>query len=149
MEFPYFKVLDFPKHQKRERFLPWIKFGIFSQENKNKILYPIGLIDSGSEVTIVDCEFAEELGIKIKKGKKNKISGVGGGIIEVWFHQVGLLVHDESDGRPIIYQDLVGFTYERFPLTMPQQTAILGTIGFFRNLKVAFDYPKSIMIEPK
>jgi len=108
MEFPYLKVVDFPKHQKRERFLPWIRFGIFNPKNKSKILYPVGLVDSGSDITIIDHEFAKELGIEIKKGPN-----------------------------------------ESFPLTMPQQTAILGTIGFFRHFKVTFDYPRRILVESK
>lgn len=149
MEFPYFKVIDFPKHQKKERILPWIRFGIFNPKDKSSILYPVGLVDSGSDVTIIDYEFAQELGIEIKKGKKSKIFGVGGGKIEAWFHEIGFLIQDNNNNKPIVYKDLAGFVYERFPLTMPQQTAILGTIGFFRQLKVAFDYPKSIFIEPK
>lgn len=149
MEFPYFKVIDFPKHQKRERILPWIRFGIFNLKDKSKILYPVGLVDSGSDVTIIDYEFAEELGIEVKKGKKNKIYGVGGGNIEIWFHQIGLSIDDGNSKKPIIFQDFVGFAYEKFPLTMPQQTAILGTIGFFRNINVTFNYPSRILINPK
>jgi len=148
MEFPYLKVVDFPKHQKRERFLPWIRFGIFNPKNKSKILYPVGLVDSGSDITIVDHEFAKELGIEIKKGPKIKVYGVGGGKIEVWFSPVGFVIEDNNN-QPVIYQDLVGFTYESFPLTMPQQTAILGTIGFFRHFKVTFDYPRRILVESK
>jgi len=149
MEFPYLKVIDFPKHQKRERFLPWIRFGIFNPKNKIKILYPVGLVDSGSDITIIDYEFAEELGIEIKKGPKIKVYGIGEGKIEVWFSLVGFILEDDNGNQPITYQDLVGFTYESFPLTMPQQTAILGTVGFFRHLKVTFDYPRSIVLEPK
>jgi len=149
MEFPYFKVIDFPKHQKRERILPWIRFGIFNLKDKTRILYPVGLVDSGSDVTIADHEFAKELGIEIKKGEKSKIYGVGGGSLEVWFHKVGLFIHNGSDKKLVVYQDFVGFTYEKFPFSMPQQTAILGTIGFFRNLKVALEYPKRMVIRPK
>lgn len=149
MEFSYFKVIDYPKHQKRERILPWLRFGIFNLKDQSNILYPVGLIDSGSDVTIIDHEFGEKLGIEIKEGIKDKIYGVGGGHIEVWFHKVGLSVQDGSKRKAIIYSDLVAFTYEKFSATMPQQTAILGTIGFFRQLDVTFKYPKNIFIEPK
>lgn len=150
MEFPYIKVIDFPKHQKRERVLPWILFGIFSLKDRSNILYPVGLIDSGSDITIIDHEFGEKLGIEIKKGIKDKVYGVGGGHIDIWFHKMGLSIHDGGKGEPIIYyNDFVAFTYEKFPTTMPQQTAILGTIGFFRQLDVTFKYPKNIFIEPK
>ena len=116
MEFPYIKVIDFPKHQKRERILPWIRFGIFNPKEESNILYPVGLIDSGSDITIIDYELGEKLGFEKK---------------------------------PIIYQDFVAFTYEKFPSTMPQQTAILGTIGFFRHVDVTLKYPKNIFVEPK
>lgn len=129
--------------------MPWIRFGIFNPKDKSKVLYPVGLVDSGSDVTVVDYEFAEELGIKIKKGQKSKVYGIGGGKIEIWFHKIGFLIQDKESSKPIIYQDFAGFTYEKFPLTMPQQTAILGTAGFFCQLKVSFDYPKSIFVELK
>ena len=149
MKFPYIKVLDFPKHQVRERILPWIRFGIFNPKEKSKILYPLGLVDSGSDVTIIDHEFADELGFEIKKGSKSKISGVGGGQIDVYFHRIGFLVHDDSKKEPLEYKDWAAFTLKRFPSSMPQQTAILGTVGFFKHLDVAFKYPQSIVIEAK
>lgn len=149
MKFPYTKVIDFPKHQKRERILPWIRFGIFNLKDKSNILYPVGLVDSGSDITIIDHEFAEELGFNIKKGVKNKVYGVGGGFIDIYFHKVGLAIHDGSRKKPIVYKDFIAFTYKKFPTTMPQQTAILGTMGFFRHLEVTFRYPKEILVEPK
>lgn len=149
MEFDYIRVLDFPRHQKRERILPWIRFGIFNLENKSNILYPLGLVDSGSDATIIDHELGEALGIEIQKGIKEKIIGVGGGSIEVYFHKIGFYIHDGSGEKPIIYEDFAAFTYGRFPTTMPQQTAILGTIGLFRHVDVKFIYPEKILIEPK
>jgi len=149
MEFPYIKVIDFPNHQKRERFLPWILFGIFNLKDESNVLYPVGLIDSGSEITIIDHEFAEKLGIEIKSGIKNRVYGVGGGYIDIWSHKVGLSIRDGKSKEPVIYTDFVAFTYEKFPASMPQQTAILGTIGFFRQLDVTLKYPRSIFVEPK
>ena len=70
MIFPYVKVTRFLKHQKIERLLPWIRFGIYNPENK-------------------------------------------------------------------------------FPPSMPQQTAILGTLGFFRHFNITFSYPSFIKIESK
>lgn len=149
MHFDYFKVLDFPKHQKRERLLPWIRFGVANPKNPLTTLYPIGLVDSGSDITIIDYEFGENLGIDIRKGIKDKVYGVGGGSIEVYFHKIEFIIDNGGSDKPIIYQDLAGFTYESFPATMPQQTAILGTIGLFRNVDVTFRFPKSIIVESK
>lgn len=149
MNFPYTKVIDFPKHQKRERLLPWIRFGIFNPKSPVNILYPLGLVDSGSGITLITHEFAENLGFDIKKGRKVEVFGVGGGRIDVYLHEVGLQISDGSRGNPIVYKSLVAFTYEDFPSSMPQQTAILGTLGFFMHLDVTFRYPKEIVIEPK
>lgn len=148
MKFNYVKVYDFPKHQRRERILPWIRFGIFNPKNAEEVLYPVGLVDSGSDVTIIDYEFGERLGYEVHSGQKQKIFGVGGGFITVYFHKVGFLIHDGSDESPIRYQDLVAFTIEKFPPTMPQQTAILGTIGFFRHFRVTFEFPHQIGLIP-
>lgn len=135
MKFSYIKVIDFPKHQKRERLLPWIRFGIFSLKNPSKILYPLGLIDSGSDITFITHEFAESLGMNIKMGRKVEVVGIGGGEITVYLHQVGFHIYAGSKDKPIIYQALAAFAYRDFPSSMPQQTAILGTLGFFMHLK--------------
>ncbi len=150
MEFPYYRVIDFPKHQKRERILPWLRFGIFNPQNTSKIIYPLGLVDSGSDLTIINRELGEELGFNIEKGKKEKIYGVGGGHIEGYIHRIGFNIEDlKNKEKSIIYKDFVLFTYGKFPTSMPQQTAILGTIGFFRYLEVTLKYPDVIIINPK
>lgn len=149
MKFSYIKVIDFPKHQQRERLLPWIRFGIFNPRNPSNILYPLGLVDSGSDITFITHEFAENLGFDIKKGRKVEVVGIGGGEITTYLHQVGFHIHDGGKDKPIIYQALAAFAYQDFPSSMPQQTAILGTLGFFMNLDVTLRYPKEIIIKPK
>jgi len=148
MKFPYLPVLDFPNHQKRIRYLPWIRFGVANPKNKSEIIYPIGLIDSGSEITFVDYEIGEKLEFDIEKGRSDKVYGVGGGSIKVYYHKTILYIQDKDSEEPIMFEDWVAFSKEKFPITMPQQTAILGTVGFFRHLKVTFNYPKFIDIEP-
>lgn len=147
MRFPYLPVLDFPNHQKRIRFLPWIRFGIANPKNKLEIIYPIGLIDSGSEITFVDFEIGKKLGFDIESGKSDRVYGVGGGFIKVYYHKSILYVQDNHLDEPIVYEDLIAFSKEKFPITMSQQTAILGTVGFFRHLKITLSYPKYIDIE--
>lgn len=149
MNFPYTKVIDFPKHQKRERFLPWIRFGIFNPKSPFNILYPLGLVDSGSEITFITHEFAENLGFNIKKGRKVEVFGVGGGKIDVYLHEIGFQISDGSKENLIVYKGLASFTYGDFPSSMPQQTAILGTLGFFMYLDVTFRYPKEIVVKQK
>ncbi len=147
MIFPYVKVTRFVKHQKIERLLPWIRFGIYSPENKSYILHPFGLVDSGSEITFVDHEFGLELGYDIKKGKKIEVIGVGGAKLDVYLHKVGILLNNSGKDKNLSAEDLVGFSYNKFPPSMPQQTAILGTLGFFRHFNITFNYPSFIKIE--
>ncbi len=153
MEFAYYKVVDFPKHQKRQRALPWIRVGIYNPEKYNLetsegLIYPLGLIDSGSDTTIIHREIGEELGFDIESGKEGEISGLGGGRIKVYFHKVGFKISDLMEKEePIMYEDYAGFTDKHFPISNPQQTAIFGTVGFFNHLGVCFKYPESIWIE--
>lgn len=148
MEFPYIKVLDFPKHQKRRRILPWIRLGIFNPKYPEDIIYSLGLVDSGADVTMVDREIGEELEFEIDKGIPEQIFGVGGGSIKGFAHKVGYLIENPDNPKDLIkYQDLTIFTKNPFPSTMPQQTAIFGTIGFFGHLMVTFMFPKSIIID--
>lgn len=150
MNFSYIKVVDFPKHVKRERILPWIRFGAFNPNNKSNIIYPIGLVDSGSDLSFINYEIGEELGYDIKSGKPIDVIGVGGGTIKVYLHSVGIKLLDTNDkNKPIIIQDYFGFSYSSFPSSMPQQTAILGTLGFFRNLNISFNFPYYISITNK
>ena len=65
MDFPYITVTDFVKHQKRQRKLPWVRFGIYNPNNPNYVLYPLGLVDSGSGLTFITHELGEQLGLDI------------------------------------------------------------------------------------
>lgn len=148
MEFPYTKVLDFPKHQKRERLLPWIRVGIYNPKDRARIIYTLGLVDSGADISIIDREIGEELGFKIEKGSKQEIIGVGGGVTHGFLHEVGYRLENPDDFKNVVqYVDYAIFTKNTFSTSMPQQTAIYGTIGFFRHLMVTFYYPKQIIIE--
>ena len=148
MEFPYCKVIDFPKHQKRTRLLPWIRIGIFNPNNPSKVIYPMGLIDSGADISIVDREIGDELGYCIEKGRPETLMGMGGGKTDGFVHELGYLIENPDNPEDNIkYKDYVVFTKNSFPVTMPQQTAIYGTIGFFRHLMITFLYPSGIQVQ--
>lgn len=149
MNFPYIRVFDFPNHIKRQRILPWIRFGAFNpSKSPSSLVYPVGLVDSGSELSFINHEIGEQLGYDIKTGKEIEIVGVGGAKIKAYLHKVGIQV-GEVGNSPIVFEGIFGFTYEPFPSSMPQQTAILGTLGFFEKLNVFFDYPNFISIVEK
>ena len=115
------------------------------QSSKN-IIYPLGLVDSGSEITFISHEFGEQLGFDIKKGVKDQVIGVGGASIDIYYHKAGLILEDKAKKEDCKFTDMMAFTYSDFPISMPQQTAILGTIGFFRHLNVCFKFPSHISI---
>ncbi|MDO8487242.1 MAG: hypothetical protein Q7S45_03040 [Candidatus Curtissbacteria bacterium] len=146
MDFSYTIVTDWPNHQVRQRYLPWINIGI-KKPGKEDTIWPLGLVDSGAEITILDREIGEELGFNFKKAARDIITGFGGGKVEVFLLQAEFVIDDNSGKEPIIYKDLLGFTKGQFPQTHPQQTAIFGTIGLFRNAQVNFRYPTNIHIE--
>lgn len=147
MNFPYFLVTYWDKnHVKSESTVPWIRFGLYNPNNPTKIVYPLGLVDSGSEVTFISHELGKELNFDIRNTKiKGTADGVGGGSIEIFYHKASLVL--EKGKEKYEFTDLIGFSYSDFPTSMPQQTAILGTMGFFNHLNVSFKYPKVITID--
>lgn len=146
MDFPYTTVVDWPKHKTRTRILPWINIGIRKPGGKAAV-WPLGLVDSGADITVVDKEIADELGFSFKKAIKETIRGFGGGTVNVYVVEAEYEINDNSGKTPIIYRDLIAFTQTTFPQSHPQQTAIFGTIGLFRQVKVVFDFPNKIHIE--
>lgn len=146
MDFAYTLVTDWVKHKPRQRYLPWINIGI-RKPGSPEIITPLGLVDSGAELTIIEREIGEELGFDFKKAQKGEITGFGGGKVEALIIDCEYVIDDNSGRKPIVYRDLVGFTKGQFPISHPQQTAIFGTIGLFRNTKVTFNYPKNMHIE--
>lgn len=146
MDFDYALVTDWPRHKPRQRYLPWINIGI-KKPGEDLPVWPLGLVDSGAEITIVDREIGEELGFNFKKAIKDTIRGFGGGRVEVLILEAEFVIDDNKGKKPIIYKDFLGFTKGKFPATHPQQTAIFGTIGLFRNVQVTFSFPRKIHIE--
>ncbi len=148
MEFSYYKIYVFPKHKQIEKIVPWIRVGIFNPKEKSNIVYPLGLIDSGSDLTIIHRELGEEIGFDTTKGKNVDIVGVGGGRIKGRFQRVGFKISDiKEEESPITYEDWVVFTDSNFPKSNPEQTAIWGTQGFFNHIQIGFEYPERIFIE--
>lgn len=147
MNLPYVQATTWDhNHVKRESVFPWIRFGIYNPTNPTNIVYPLGLIDSGSEITFITHEFGKQLGYNIKDTKmKGHVDGVGGGSIEVFYHKVGLILDDGKEKFEFV--DYIGFSYSDFPTSMPQQTAILGTVGFFNHLNLSLKYPTLITID--
>lgn len=129
---------------------PWLRVLIFNPANP-KVSFPaMCLADTGSDITFLNTEIGEYLGYKISEGKLITIHGVGGGEIKgYFFEKVGIILNDpRGRDKPIMFEDTMGFVEGNFPLTSPEQTGVLGTEGFFRNVDVYFRYPKEIVVTP-
>lgn len=137
MKFPYLKIpaTAFPKT--KYFYKPIIPLRLINPKNDKGVKVD-ALIDSGADATVFAAVFGKDIGIKVKDGKKAQLSGLGGKVINVYFHEIIFKV----GGNKI--KSFVGFTYAK------GVAAILGQIGFFDKFKVSFDQAKgTIEVIPK
>lgn len=147
MKFDYVKVTQFnDKHQPIFHIRPWIRVGVFNPDYPSDVIYSLSLIDSGSDISFFTDEIGELLKFEIKKGHSALVNGIGGGTITIYIHQVGIVLENLKTLEQIKFIDFIGFSAKRFPPSMPQQTGILGTQGFFRNVDITLKYPKEIIV---
>lgn len=150
MNFPYTEVEEYRGFITIRRVWPWMPITLSNPHNSTKVITPLGLIDSGADITMVDIEIGEYLGYKVEEGIKDIVFGVGGGKLIGYFHDVNFLIEDpKRKEKPIKYSDQVFFVKTSFPTTVPQQTAIFGTVGLFKHTVVTFDFPNVVTINQK
>jgi len=133
-----FDYLPFPKRDPATReiidqvYYPFIPLRIIYKHQ----LYrnPVHcLLDSGSERNLLPAFLGEQMGIKVKKGKIQKILGIGGIVIEGFTHEVTFYLDTLS------FKTEVDFSYE-------QEVPILGRTGFFDKFrKVIFKENEKII----
>lgn len=89
------------------------------------------LLDTGADETLFDHELAEAVGIEWDAGDSHEIQGIGGSVLTVHFKDAAYEIAGYRFQAPI------GFT--RMPAMFK---AVLGQLGFFDRVMVAFDQPK-------
>lgn len=90
------------------------------------------VVDSGSDYCVFESKVAELLGIKVSKGNKRKIRGIGGTDIKGYEHKIVFKVAGK------VYDTLAVFSTE-----IPENSfGVLGNKGFFDHFRVNFDYRK-------
>ena len=72
MDFDYALVTNWLNHKPHQRYLPWINIGI-RKPGSSETIWPLGLVDSGAEITVIDREIGEELGFNFKKQQKTQL----------------------------------------------------------------------------
>ena len=140
MKFSYFK---FPLSVKSDFFGDFIYKPIIPIELKfknNSINY-LALIDSGADLSIIDAEAGEYLGIDVKNGKEEYFGGVQeAGLAVAYLHDVQIGI---GDFRKKV---TVGFSYD----IAEHGYGIFGQKGFFDLFIVKFDFLKTeIELKPR
>ncbi|MBI4089260.1 MAG: retropepsin-like domain-containing protein [Candidatus Levybacteria bacterium] len=90
------------------------------------------LIDSGADYCIFHATIGEQLGFKIKTGKRLIFYGTSGEPQEAYFHKISFKIGGNS------HECEVGFSYDMEKLAY----GLLGQYGFFNKWRVKFEYDK-------
>ena len=98
------------------------------------------LVDSGAAATLINAQYAQELGIDLQSGKRIPFQGIKGTPAIGYEHLIKIrLTHDSREVTVPCY-------------FMPdlQISALLGQAGFFENYKVLFEhYKKRFELTPR
>ena len=90
------------------------------------------LVDSGADMSIMNAEIADLLGLDVTSGRKGQVRGVTGKPEPFYTHDVTLVVGGHKTVVPISFAEKVG----------QDGYGILGQKGFFTDYRVTFDYLK-------
>ncbi len=106
--------------------------------NENKINI-IGVLDTGSDISIIPREIAEVLGIEPKI--ENEISGIGGEKVKA----------DQGKLTVVFGKGREEYAFE-IPVLVPKNNwdqVIIGRMGFFEQFKITFNESEEKMIFKK
>ena len=106
-------------------FRPVITIAMQYQNTKEKV---IALVDSGADACLFPRDTAELLNIDIKSAQRAFFTGIGGGQIPFYFHEVTIFVGEYQ------IKSKVGFSTSTIGTT-----GILGQQGFFDSFIISFD----------
>ena len=132
MRIPYYNLGPAPANylklfpQRPTILRPQIKVVLRYQQRKYRIL---ALVDSGSDFCLFSKGVADVLGITVRTGESLPVTGIGGGRIPFFFHDIEILL----DCYHIK-------TKAGFATTEIGTAGLLGQYGFFENFLVTFDY---------
>jgi len=109
-----------------ETWAPLIDMTILYRGYESSVLR--GVVDSGCTITIINASFGELIGIPVRSGPSEQMTGFSGNEQEtIYFHHIQLRVAGTS------VRTMAGFCYG-----LPVQ-ALPGRHGFFDHFKITFD----------
>lgn len=123
-----FKYTTTPNNNPR----PILKVEFSSLDEKN-VLQPYMLVDSGSDVTVIDIQLAPLLGVTISKCTKGTITGVGGTKLVAYQSKLLIKMLDRKTLIDVVFCDLIEKGY-----------GMLGQRGFFEHFIVSFNGNKKL-----
>jgi hypothetical protein len=105
---------------------PLVKIEVSSRDRSEKFM---GLVDSGTDITMIDVEIAELLGIDVSSLETASAFGIGEGIHKAFLGEVILAVpeFEEKIVCNVLFVEKLGFQ------------VILGQQDFFRRFIVSFE----------
>ncbi len=115
-------------------FRPVITVALQYQNTKQKFS---ALVDSGADACLFPKDVAEVLGIDVKSGQRTFFTGIGGGEIPFYFHEIEIFIGEYQ------IRAKVGFSTSTIGTT-----GLMGQQGFFDSFIISFDY-KNKFIEIK
>ena len=96
-----------------------------------------GLVDSGSDTTVVPASLGREFGVKLTPSRRQG-SGFGGHVLDFFVGEVELEIPlDESSARWRVTVNFAEFATESL------ETVILGQAGFLEFFRATFDWDKA------
>lgn len=92
-------------------------------------IYPIGLVDSGADLTLVNIQYAKELGLDISKLKEKSMRGIGEGTITTFLATFPI--------KPVELEK--GIIVPACYIDSRNVDVLIGQEGFFDAYKIRFE----------
>lgn len=96
---------------------------------KDRTVYAFGLIDSGADTTLMNIEYARDLGIDLERATKKEFLGIGNSRVNCLLALVQMKVRhtDMAITTPVAFTD------------SPSVDILLGQEDFFECLRIKFE----------
>lgn len=106
---------------------PIVKVQVSSLDGEY-VRYPYMLVDSGADITVINIELEELLGVDLKNCKVSEITGVGGAKLKAYQTRLHIRLQDNSTISDVVFAELTEKGY-----------GMLGQKGFFEFYKITFN----------